>query len=168
MAEETERGAVIIGASRLDVGLERLLKSVMFHNPEGRDRLFDSDKALGTFSSRIDMCHRLGLIGDDFKSALTIVRRIRNDFAHSIDFAKLSEAPYSDRVGQLVHLTKEMGGYRLAAEALEGKTRSDEMYQYSCAVTAMVRMLDVSQQMGRPADAKLCCSFALFKALENH
>lgn len=35
LAAEGDRSAVILGAARLDVGLERLLKQVMLHHPGG-------------------------------------------------------------------------------------------------------------------------------------
>ena len=49
LVSESDRSAVILGAARLDVGLERLLKKAMSHQPGGQDSLFDPDRSLGTF-----------------------------------------------------------------------------------------------------------------------
>ena len=47
LAQEGERSAVVLGAARLDVGLEKLLKGLMHHHPDGNDNLFDPDRPLG-------------------------------------------------------------------------------------------------------------------------
>jgi mannitol operon repressor len=40
---------------------------------------------LGTFSARIEACYALGLTSDDEHNDLTLIRRIRNEFAHNIE-----------------------------------------------------------------------------------
>src|ERR1700727_2523834 len=88
---EGERALVVVGAARLDVALEELLKKVLRHHPGGSDNLFDPDRPLGTFSSKISLCYRMGLLDHDFERALNLVRKIRNDFAHSLGSPSLSE-----------------------------------------------------------------------------
>jgi hypothetical protein len=44
LAEEGERSAVVLGAVRLDVALERLLTQVTRHHPGGADNLFDPER----------------------------------------------------------------------------------------------------------------------------
>jgi hypothetical protein len=84
LAYEGERSLVIGGAARIDVGLERLLKAVMSRGPRGKDdNLFDPDRPLGTFSAKIKLAYRLGLLDDDVEHALQLIRKIRNDFAIS-------------------------------------------------------------------------------------
>jgi len=41
LVKEGERSLVIGGAARIDVALERLLKSITRHSPGGNDNLFD-------------------------------------------------------------------------------------------------------------------------------
>ena len=84
LMKEGERAAVVVGAARLELALEHLLKKVMQENPGGSDDLFDSDRNLGTFSAKIATAFRLGLIDLDIEHCLQLIRRIRNDFAHSI------------------------------------------------------------------------------------
>ena len=98
VAKESDRAAVIIGAARLDVGLERLLKKVMSHHPGGQDSLFDQDRPIGSFAARIALAYRLGLISDEVEHGLQMVRRIRNDFAHSIEDASLSDPSHRSRL----------------------------------------------------------------------
>jgi DNA-binding MltR family transcriptional regulator len=101
LAEEGERAVVIGGAARVEVALEHLLKSVLHHNPTGTDELFDTDRALGTFSAKINLGYRLGLLDDEMKKALNIIRRIRNQFAHATTHARLSQPEHADRVNEL-------------------------------------------------------------------
>jgi hypothetical protein len=101
LALEGQRALVIAGAARLDLALERLLKRAMRPLAGGSDNLFDVDRPLGTFAAKIALAHRLNLINDDVEHALQLVRRIRNDFAHSEGSASLSEASHSNRLLEL-------------------------------------------------------------------
>ena len=71
LAAEGERSAVVLGASRADTALDELLKKCLRPNPGGHDNLFDPDRPLGTFSEKIPLAFRLGLI--DEESSVTIL-----------------------------------------------------------------------------------------------
>src|SRR5581483_7853910 len=97
-ASETDRAAVILGAAKVDDFLYHILIQV-FHPHTGKvDDLLDSEGPLSTFSSRITVAFRLGLIDATFFQALNLIRRLRNEFAHSAIGMKLKDAPHSDRV----------------------------------------------------------------------
>ena len=59
LMKEGERAAVVVGAARLDLALEHMLKRVMRQHPGGQDNLFDPDRPLGTFSAKIGLAFRL-------------------------------------------------------------------------------------------------------------
>lgn len=84
--KETDRAAGIVGAAILDSSLESALKSYFVKSTHTKnDSLFDGPNApLSSFSSKIDIMFRLGLISEKMASALHIVRKIRNNFAHDI------------------------------------------------------------------------------------
>lgn len=84
--KETDRAAGIVGAAILDSALESALKSYLVKSTHPKnDSLFDGPNApLSSFSSKIDMMLRLGLISERMAKALHIVRRLRNNFAHDI------------------------------------------------------------------------------------
>jgi hypothetical protein len=109
LAAEGERAAVVLGASRADALLEELLKAAMRHHPGNSDNLFDLDRPLGTFSARIALAFRLGLIDDACEHALQMLRKIRNDFAHSVTRASLIESHHKNRVLELVREAKKAG-----------------------------------------------------------
>jgi len=84
--KETDRAAGIVGAAILDSALESALKAYLIKSTHAKnDSLFDGPNApLSSFSSKIDMMFRLGLISEQMAKALHMIRRIRNNFAHDI------------------------------------------------------------------------------------
>lgn len=109
LAREGERAAVVLGAARLDVSLERLLKKLMHPHPGGSDNLFDSDRPLGSFSAKIALAYRLGVIDGNFEHALQMIRKIRNAFAHSINVASLSDSPHNGQLNELIRDVRKDG-----------------------------------------------------------
>jgi hypothetical protein len=99
---ESDRAAVILGAARLDYLLYQILTKYLLPNVGSRDELLDGDSPLATFSAKINMVHRLGLINPDFARALHLIRKIRNSFAHEVSGCKLDSGPQSDRIRELV------------------------------------------------------------------
>ncbi len=92
LQHESDRGAVLIVASVIEDALEKLIsmKLIKFEaKGKNKDKLFnDGNAPIGTFSAKIELSFRLGLITDKQKNMFNIFRRIRNDFAHS--FANIS------------------------------------------------------------------------------
>ena len=99
---ESDRAAVILGAAKLDLLLYQLLGRVLSPSPTGIDELLDGDAPLSTFSARINLAHRLGLIDVPFARALHLVRRIRNAFAHELSGSSLDSSAHKDRVKELL------------------------------------------------------------------
>lgn len=93
-----ERLMIILSAAKLDDLLKNIIRSSMVHQSGNSDPLFDSDRPLGSFSSRILLAYRLGLIDRDVESYLQTLRKLRNDAAHSAHDIDLSKAPHVDRV----------------------------------------------------------------------
>ncbi|WP_226661688.1 hypothetical protein [Microbulbifer aggregans] len=100
-SNESDRAAVILGAAKLDELLYQLVKARLIPDSGGRDELLDGDGPLGTYSSRISMAFRLGLITAEFCRALHLIRRIRNSFAHEIAGCTLETGAHADRVREL-------------------------------------------------------------------
>lgn len=97
-SRESDRAAVILGAAKLDLVLRELLVKKFLPNPSGQDELFDTDKPISTFSARINVAYRLGLIDKQLANSLHLIRRIRNDFAHEAVGAELGAGSHRDRV----------------------------------------------------------------------
>ncbi|EHU5131509.1 hypothetical protein KY939_001474 [Vibrio parahaemolyticus] len=87
----SDRAAVIVGASFLDEILrEILLAHLVSDTDKNNKEVFSGNGPLSSFSSKINMSYRLGLISDRERRLLHGIRGIRNDFAH-----KLSKADFS-------------------------------------------------------------------------
>ena len=86
---ESPRSAVIVGASQVDV------------------ELFENDRGLGTFSAKINIAYRLGLIDKVLKRALHIFRKIRNGFSHQVHGCSLVEQPYSNWLNEIIEYCRE-------------------------------------------------------------
>jgi hypothetical protein len=94
-----------VGAAQLDTVLEQFLITVL--QPGDDKQLFGTYGLLGTTSSKINIASRLGIIDADVKRTLELIRRIRNDFAHSLETATLSEGTQRNRLNELVKLCEK-------------------------------------------------------------
>jgi hypothetical protein len=75
---ESDRAAVILGAAKLDMMLFQILQARLIACASGKDELLEGDNPLSTFSARINIAFRLGIITSELARALHLVRRIRN------------------------------------------------------------------------------------------
>ena len=100
MLREKGRGAILVGAARIDTALEGLLKSVMLPGSPKDDNLFKPERPLGTFSAKIALAARLSLIEKPVEKAIQTIRKIRNDFAHSFDDICISDEQYQSRLAE--------------------------------------------------------------------
>lgn len=98
---ESDRAAVILGTSQLDVLLYQLIEGFLLPSTSSRDDLLDGDKPLASFSARINFAYRVGLIDAEFVRALHIVRKIRNSYAHEVSGVSLTTGPHRDRIREL-------------------------------------------------------------------
>jgi len=104
LCKEGERSAVVLSAARVDIALEDAIKALLRPNPGGTDDLFEGDRPLSTFSAKISLAYRLSLIGNNLERALQLIRRIRNDFAHSHEKLTLATGPPAARLLELNRL----------------------------------------------------------------
>ena len=103
----SDRSCVITAASIIDHLLLEFLRARLVPNSSATDSLFDGANApIGTFSARIDLAHRIGLISSQFARDLHLIRRMRNDLAHSIVARTFSDPGVSDQVLHLVRSLK--------------------------------------------------------------
>jgi DNA-binding MltR family transcriptional regulator len=100
----SDRAMVIVAAAQADDALREMIERLMRPTLSDQDELFDGDAPLATFSARIRVAYRLGLIDDRLVRALNILRRIRNGFAHDTTATTLEQPPHSHRVRELMNL----------------------------------------------------------------
>lgn len=144
LAREGERAAVVLGAARLDVALERLLKKLMHHHPGGSDNLFEPDRPLGSFSAKIALAYRLGVIDRNFEHALQMIRKIRNAFAHSTTVSSLSDPPYNSQVNELVRdVRKDGDSFDNMAQNLRQGGFPSKLVDFCAAVLVLLMALEM-------------------------
>jgi DNA-binding MltR family transcriptional regulator len=104
LSEESMRGKILILTALIDNLLLEILKRLF--KPARRkadDELFRPLGPLDPFSSRIAMAYRLGLICGSDADALDLLRKLRNDCAHTTRQFSLEAEPH---LGQFVEFTK--------------------------------------------------------------
>ena len=161
LIKEGGRGAVLLGAARLDLGLEKLLKAVMTSHIGGDDNLFDPDRPLGTFSAKISLAYRLSLIDKPVEHALQMIRKVRNEFAHSFGDATLVRQEHQNRLSKPYSEAKRNPLWEDLEKALS--TREDalskELRDYVCLVVVLVAFMEACSDMQQKFSPKLTVMF---------
>ena len=95
--EKNDRSLIILCSSIIDTQLYDLLNTFFVKSIKKDDNLLKGDNPLSTFSSRIKIIYRLGLIDDSFRLVLDTVRKVRNLCAHSVQL-DIKKAPIRDHI----------------------------------------------------------------------
>lgn len=108
LTKESDRGSVIVSASIIDHVLGKLIQTMLVPSIEKRDELLEGATApFSTFSSRIDLAYRLGLIRSESRASFHLLRKIRNDFAHVIDPKTFESESVRSRLMEIRKLNRE-------------------------------------------------------------
>jgi mannitol operon repressor len=111
---ESDRGQVLLCCAYLDDLLRDTLKAFFIEGSEA-DRLLEGFNApIGTFSARVTTAYCCGLISELEHRELTILRKIRNEFAHS-KTAAFSDKKISDLCANLALSVPDIPGNRIVA-----------------------------------------------------
>jgi len=137
---ESDRAAVVLGAAKLDTVLGQILDRYLLPTVGGADELLEGDAPLSTFSARINICHRLGLITADFAKALHAVRRIRNAFAHELSGCSLDSGPQADRLKSLLLPLKPLPFYEEFRTHFFGKQKGPSVDFKACLAIMVGRL----------------------------
>jgi DNA-binding MltR family transcriptional regulator len=82
LATESDRGCALMAAAFIDEQLKELLSVYLVDDAKVTKRLLGNSGPLGSFSARIDMAYSLGLLAKNIMQDLSLLRKIRNEFAH--------------------------------------------------------------------------------------
>jgi hypothetical protein len=156
MLEERGRGAVLVGVARVDTALERLLQAVMAPSSEKSDGLFKPERPLGSFGAKIALARRLSLIDESLERALNVLRRLRNDFAHSTESASLASPTNKSRL-EAVYREAQVNplwaslGVALASQTPSSQGELDaDLRDYIRFITIVVAFLEASVRVLQP------------------
>lgn len=87
----SDRAAAIIGGAFLEDYLEIMLQYYFIEDKKHDSMIFEGNGPLSTFSAKISLCYRIGLISKGEYATLETVRAIRNRFAHELSFLNFSD-----------------------------------------------------------------------------
>jgi DNA-binding MltR family transcriptional regulator len=132
---ETDRACVILCGAKIDFLLQQILARYLLPNTGSSDELLDSDKPLGTFSSKIHACYRLGIIDSEFARALNIFRKMRNIFAHEMSNCSFASGSHRDRINELSAPLRKFEMYeKFKKSEFDGKDSISAEYMTTMAV----------------------------------
>ena len=93
----SDRAAAVVAGAYLDEILRELLTAFFVESPEGEPKLYESGGPLGTFSAKIEVAFRVGLLSLYERRVLHAIRGIRNQFAHELGDVAFSDQSIRDR-----------------------------------------------------------------------
>lgn len=83
-SRNSDRGVAVVIASLLDEILKEVLQNFLIKDDKNDKEIFEGNGPLSSFSSKITLCYRLGLISQYEFKIINTIRAIRNDFAHHL------------------------------------------------------------------------------------
>ena len=153
---ESDRAAVVLAAAKLDYLLRATLECFLMPCSTGDDELLDADRPLSTFSARINITARLGLITPDLARALHLVRKIRNSFAHEHGGVSLAAGPHRDRLDALVQPMQANWAFKFMLTYFDGLETPGTLFRGAVALLMLrlsgladhVKQVDSGTQQG--------------------
>ena len=83
LRRESDRGLALVAAALIDEKLAETLQHFFCQEASGKRLVAEVNAPLGTFSARIEACFALGLVDAFEYTEITLLRKIRNEFAHA-------------------------------------------------------------------------------------
>lgn len=99
--ERNDRSLIILCSSIIDEQLYSILATFLLKpDKKNEDDILKGDNPLSTFSSRIKIIYRLGIIDKTFRDILDQIRKVRNECAHSVSI-NIDKAPLKDHLNNI-------------------------------------------------------------------
>ena len=143
MAERQPRAVIILASAQIDTQLRHMLEAFMWPRTgktKEPDELLDGEGSLSTFSSRIKMSVRLGIIDASLATALEKLREVRNQAAHWISFG-VATPPLSDQLKHLQSLVAHRNSYRLTVSKFFGSNKLNGMESLQAVLLTLSALL---------------------------
>lgn len=102
LKEETDRAMAVVGFTYLEANLRHLMAGAMDPSvPGGVQKLFEANGPLSTVSACLRMARALGWLSSDTYRDLDLLRRMRNDVAHSHKTIRLDDDTFGHRLAEI-------------------------------------------------------------------
>lgn len=161
--DQPDHVAVILATSKMDEQLKHIIRLRLIPCSTGKDELLDSGQGLGTFSNRIDLSFRLGLIDSSLAGSLHILRKIRNDFAHAYEGQALDKPPHKNRVEELENRGRSEPSFEASRDVIS-KARielNNEKISFVTAAAFVLARLESTKSLVTKVDSNVSL-FATF------
>lgn len=148
LAERGARPLIIIGAAKIEQLLLELLGTFLLPkrvNVKEQDELLEGDTPLGSFSARIKVCHRLGLIDEKLCATLELLRKIRNLSAHSVSFDQ-AKSPVREHLAEFKRHVDKRGSYQLTRQRYFDNADLEGIEELQCLLLTICVLLEAIQQ----------------------
>jgi hypothetical protein len=152
LAERSARPLVIIGASKVDHLLLEILRSLLLpkrNKVNDQDELLEGDSPIGTFSARIKLCRRLGLVDETLFIALERLRGLRNLSAHAISFDD-SKSPVREHLSELRRQITNRQSYSLTKRRYFDAEPLQAVEQLQCLLLTLCVLLEAIRERVKP------------------
>ena len=148
LGERTARPLIIVGASKVDQLLFEILNIHLLPKlakAKDHDELLEGDRPLATFSARIKLCYRLGLIDKTLYLALEQLRAIRNPSAHSIAF-DITKSPMREHLLELRKCVVSRHSFRLTKERYFEDSPFSKIEELQCVMLTLCVLLEAIRE----------------------
>jgi hypothetical protein len=140
--ERGVRSLFIVGASKVDDLLLEILRAHYLPKlsaGKNEDELLEGDKC--TFSTRIKMCRRLGLIDETLYFSLERLRTIRNRCAHAVAFDH-AVSPLSEHFSELRKSLAGRTSYSLTKKCYFDDDFASPVEEWQCMLLTLCVLLE--------------------------
>jgi DNA-binding MltR family transcriptional regulator len=166
IAKQSDRAAAVIAGSIIEVRMKDAILSALKRNKDIEDFFFQPSGPMGSFRVKVDLCYMLGLLSDDAYRDLSIIKDIRNAFAHRLDIRDFKTQSISDRCFSLKLIEKYVVNTKFAkgeSILLLGKPADDA--QPRLAVFNYSQKMKQARQRYLVTAQLITISFALIRSI---
>lgn len=108
LKEESDRGTVVLAAAWLDESLTRIIAKFLKPVSPVDEKLLKAGQPIGDLGTKIILAERLNLVHPDLLSSLSLMRKLRNDFAHLSSHLSFPTPNVKDRVSELFKRNEDL------------------------------------------------------------
>jgi len=140
LQKETDRGVALVAAAFINKILETMLGSFFVDDYKIIAQILSNEGSAGTLSRRINLAYALGLMSRKEYKDLSIIRKIRNQFAHL-------DKPASFNITRINKLCKELTTPRMVGIINNSSRDIFITTAVFITVTILLRGLTIKHQM---------------------
>lgn len=156
LEKESDRACIILAASIIDDLLFKLLDHHLVPYPGSNDPIFSNNGPLSTFSNKINLAYRLGLISDKMSKTIHWIRKIRNVAAHEYQTVNFDSQKVKDITENIFNSTKLTKAIVKKNSSTELSTRKKFIFASSWLIYYFNQLLtDIPTLEGRELEGGL-------------